>query len=333
MGAAGLQPAPDFDPDAVGKFLTFVVPASDGCNLNCSFCLVRQRREITETRLRPEDLACFIREVAERESIFALAIQGYEPLLPGSLPYTQAILATGRFLGLPTSLVTNGVRLLDAADLLQTLSPNKIAVSLDAASPEVHDRIRGVDGAWEASVAGLKRAIELLAPRTKLVVESVMLPSKRHYLDAMPALLREIGVERWIINPLLRIGRDQAGGPVGDRTRLFRDLLVLQDAANRAGIRLTVDDEFGNLSRNAASVFQPSLRALHVRTLPPRVEIFRLAPSGQCSAGEDILRQVTQETARWQPGIMHAGDFLQMLSRQAQLLRSRMRGERVEGDI
>jgi hypothetical protein len=88
-------------------------------------------------------------------------VQGYELLLPESLPYTQAILATGRFLGLPTTFVTNGVKLGDAVDLLKTLSPSKIAISLDAASAEIHDRIRGVAGSW--AVAGIKRAIEALA--------------------------------------------------------------------------------------------------------------------------------------------------------------------------
>jgi MoaA/NifB/PqqE/SkfB family radical SAM enzyme len=321
MGASGLLPQPDYEPDTAGKFLTFVVPALTGCNLKCSFCLVRQRREITETRLKPADFARFIREVADRKPIFALAIQGYEPLLSESLPYTQAILAAGRFLGLPTSMVTNGVRLADSVDLLQALSPTKIAVSLDAAQPEVHDRIRGVNGAWDASVAGLKRALQILVPRTRLVVQSVLLPSRRHHLDAMPARLREIGVDRWIINPLLRVGDDHAGGPVGDRARLFRDLLILQEAADRGGVRLTVDDEFGNLGRDVASVFQPELPALHLRTLPSNIEIFRLTPSGQCSTGDGILRQVTHETPRWQPSIMHAGDFLETLSRPADLRR------------
>ena len=314
MGAAGLLPKLDYEPDVNGKFLTFVVPALTGCNLKCSFCLVRRRREINDTHLQPEDFAQFIREVANREAIFALAIQGYEPLLPESLPYTQAILATGRFLGLATSLVTNGVRLFDAVDLLQALSPNKIAVSLDAALPEAHDRIRGVDGAWDASVAGLRRALEVLARRTRLVVQSVLLPSRRHHLDAMPARLREIGVDRWIINPLLRIGDGQAGGPVADRANLFRDLLILQEAADCAGVRLTVDDEFGHLGYDAASLSQPSLRRLHVRTLPPDVEIFRLTPSGQCSTGDGILKQVTPDTPRWRPDAAPAGDFLEMLS-------------------
>jgi hypothetical protein len=76
MGSAGLQPQPDSEPDAAGQFLTFVVPAPDSCKLKCVFCLVRQRRAITKTRLRPDDLA----RLAERSPIFALAIQAYERL-------------------------------------------------------------------------------------------------------------------------------------------------------------------------------------------------------------------------------------------------------------
>jgi sulfatase maturation enzyme AslB (radical SAM superfamily) len=316
MVASGLQPQQESEPDAAGQFLTFVVPAPSGCNLKCAFCLIRQRGEITDTRLRPNDFARFIREAAQRAPIFALAIQGYEPLLPESLPYTQATLATGRFLGLPTSFVTNGVKLVDAIDLLTTLSPNKIAVSLDAASAEVHDRIRGVDGAWAAAVRGIERAATVLAPRTRLVVSSVLLPSRRHYLDAMPARLRDIGIDRWIINPMLRVGSGQAGGPVADRANLYRDLLILQEAADRAGVRLTVDDEFDHLGHRTASASHLSLRKLHVRTLPPNVEIFRLTPSGQCSMGDGILKQVTPDTPRWQPGAMHAGDFLETLGGQ-----------------
>jgi MoaA/NifB/PqqE/SkfB family radical SAM enzyme len=291
-----------------------VVPALNGCNLKCPACLVQQRQEITETRLGPEGLARFIREAAQRAPIFALAIQGYEPLLPESLPYTQAILATGRFLNVPATLVTNGTGLSDAVDLLKTLTPTKIAVSLDAASADIHDHVRRVAGAWAAAVAGIRRSLDVLAPQTRLVVSSVLIPSKRHYLDDMPARLRDMGIDRWIVNPLLRVGRGEVvGGPVGDQAALFRDLLVLHEAADRAGVRLTVDDEFGHLRYEAACAWNPALRALHVRTLPPNVELFRLAPGGQCSMGGDVLQQVTSGTPRWQPAAWHAGDFLAML--------------------
>lgn len=289
-----------------------MAPASNGCSLKCSFCLIRQRREITDTCLEPEDYVRFIREAAQRTPVFALGVQGYEPLLPEALPYTQAILATGRFLDVSTTLVTNGVGLADSVGLLKTLSPAKIAISLDAASANDHDRIRGVAGAWNMAVFGIRRALDVLAPQTRLVVASVLIPSRRTYLDDMPARLRDIGIDRWIVNPLVRVGRDSSGGPVGDQTVLFRDLLVLHEAANRSGVRMTVDDEFGHLRYEAACAWQPALRALHVRRLPPHVALFRLTPGGQCSKGADVHRQVTPRTPRWQP-TTHAGDFLAAL--------------------
>jgi MoaA/NifB/PqqE/SkfB family radical SAM enzyme len=309
MAAAGLRPWPEDDSEAAGQFLTFVVPAPEGCNLKCSFCLIKQRREITQTSVRPSDLARFIREAAERALIYALAIQGYEPLLPASLPYTQAVLATGRLLRIPTAIVTNGVQLADSVDLLSALAPDKIAISLDSAAAENHDRMRGVAGAWIATIGGLRRAAEVLTPRTRLTVSSVLLPGKPHYLRDMPALLRQMGIDYWIVNPLLRIGQDQAGGVADDRDSIFRDLLVLQEAADRAGVHLTVDDEFARLNRGA----ERAPGSLDVRTLPRDVKIFRLSPGGHCSAGEDILRQVTPEAPRWLPDDAHAGEFLAKL--------------------
>jgi MoaA/NifB/PqqE/SkfB family radical SAM enzyme len=313
MASVGLLPGSDGEPDAIGHFLTFVVPSPGGCNLKCSFCLVRQRREIGDAYLEPDDLARFISEAAERAPTFALAIQGYEPLLPASLPYTRAVLETGQRLGLPTTLVTNGVLLHDALDLLKALPPAKIAISLDSGRADTHDRVRGVAGTWAAAVANIKRAAESLAPRTKLAVSSVVLPSKPHHLEGLPARLQELGTKEWIVNPLLRVGADDANGPVGDRSLLFRDLLGLQGAADEAGIHLTVDDEFDRLGHRSACAERPDLSALKVRTLPKGIDIFRLSPDGRCSTGHDILKPVTADVPQWRPNAVHAGDFLEHL--------------------
>ena len=309
---------PDFDGEGAGQLLTFVVPAQGGCNLKCSFCLVRQRREAAGDCLQPEDLARFIREAAERSPIFALAIQGYEPLQPTSLPYTRAVLETGRSLGVPTTLVTNGVLLHETVELLNTLAPSKIAISLDSHSAALHDRVRGVAGAWTATVAGIKRAVDVLAPRTKLAVSSVLLPSKRHHLERMPVQLQEAGIEEWIVNPLLRFGPEKRNGPVGERRSLFQSLLGLKDAADRAAIRLRVDDEFNRLDHRSACTQQPELGSLEVRKLPSAIDIFRLGPSGRCSVGQDIMKPVTPDVPQWQPKAVNAGEFLESLRRRTE---------------
>jgi hypothetical protein len=212
-------------------------------------------------------------------------------------------LATGTLLNLPTALVTNGVFLADAADLMAVLAPTKIAISLDAASAAIHDRVRGVPGVWATTVAGIERPIKVLTPRTRLAVSSVLLPGKRRYLDSMSARLSEIGVDRWIVNPRLGDGAGQVGGLVHDRASLFDDFLILQKSAERVGIGLTADDEFDHLGYGPAGIHYPALRSLHMRTLPRNVEIFRLAPNGQCSTGEDIIKPATLDVPPWQPNI------------------------------
>jgi hypothetical protein len=177
----------------------------------------------------------------------------------------------------------------------------------------VHDRVRGVTGAWAASVKGISRAIKVLAPRTRLAVHSVLLPSKRQYLDDMPARLADMGIDDWIVTPLIRIGRNQIGGPAGPRTRIVQDLIRLQDAADRARIHLTVDDEFDHLSHEADDDCRRALRSIYVRTLPKNIELIRLTPNGQCSVGVDILAKMAPDAPRWKPEHEHAADFLAML--------------------
>ena len=292
------------------QFLTFIVPAPNGCNLKCRFCFVRQRAEMAASDLPLTRYTQFIRQAAARAPIFALSIQGYEPLLPASRPYTQAILATGRLLGIPTGLVTNGTHLAEAADWLATLAPTKIAVSLDAADAATHDRLRGVSGAWAMTVAGIERAVAVLAPRTAIAVASVLMPSGPGPLEGMPRLLASLGIGDWIITPLQKVGRDAPGGPIGVRRALYQSLARLQDAADAAAVRLTIDDELDCLQHARAAAAQPELRRFRVRTIPVGVDLIRLGPDGACSVGRDILRQVNAGTPRWRPDEEHAGDFL-----------------------
>jgi MoaA/NifB/PqqE/SkfB family radical SAM enzyme len=314
MCVNGLLPE-EVGEESRGRFLTFIVPAPQGCNLKCSFCFIRQRQEGAEFRgrkdgavLRPGDLARFIDEVCEQGPVVALAVQGHEPLLAESEPYTQTVLAKGKALGLPTALVTNGVRLAEALTWLKKLAPNKMAISLDAASPEIHDRLRGVKGAWAAAVEGIRRANGLLASQTQLVVASVLTPAGSGHLANMPKLLSDLGVTEWILNPQLRIRGDEEGKLKSSREKIFQDLQPLQEAAAAAKIRLTVDDEFDCLQHRPEYAGGPGLPA--VRIIPKSIEVVRLTPTGQCSVGREILRPIAPKARRWRPGTVNAADFI-----------------------
>jgi MoaA/NifB/PqqE/SkfB family radical SAM enzyme len=131
-----------------GVALTLVVPATD-CNLACGFCAIRQRGEAAGASLRPEDFVAFVDGVARTRPAAMVSLQGYEPLLAEAWPYTVAILEKARSLGLPRSLVTNGILLEDRARDLAELDPTGVTVSIDSASAEHHDRLRGREGALE----------------------------------------------------------------------------------------------------------------------------------------------------------------------------------------
>ena len=195
--------------------LTVIVPAPIGCNLQCPHCYIDQRNEIASNgALKVGDYERFLAEAQQGNDGLLLCVQGYEPLLTQAFAYTAALLRLGLKLGCPVSFVSNGTNLLHYLDDLTLLSPARIAISLDSHIPEQHDRLRGVPGTFEKVVAGLKHAVTLPQLRDVIDVASVLFPKRRDRLIGMPAMLAEIGIERWTVTCLFKVGKDDViGGP------------------------------------------------------------------------------------------------------------------------
>lgn len=292
--------------------LTFIVPAPDGCNLNCPFCYIDRRNEAAKSLdLAPEDFAAFIKQVAAQEHVGAICLQGYEPLLPESFAYTQAILEAGKRLGIPTSLVTNGTYLERWIDDLASLQLDKITVSIDSADPATHDKARGKVGAFEDALRGLRLAAAHPTLRPVLTLASVLMPQKHERLLGMPALAAELGVKHWVVTVLNDVGKDEIGGPVGERRRTFQDLSILKREAERYGLDFVVDDEFGRLDPEDLERDVVDINALRIRRIARPSGTFRMLPTGQCSMGLDILKEVKPDTPRWRPGAQDAFDFIE----------------------
>ena len=128
----------------------------------------------------------------------------------------------------------------------------------------------------------------------------------------MPALAKELGVDHWVVTVLQEVGKDEIGGPVGDRRRIFADLLELKREAERHGIKFVVDDEFGTLSAEDLDRDVVDIKALRIRRLAQPAGVFRLLPTGQCSMGLDILKEVGPHTPVWSPD-ENAYDFIERM--------------------
>lgn len=192
--------------------------------------------------------------------------------------------------GLPTSVVTNGTHLRQHVEALLKPRLTRITMSLDSPQAEIHDKARGKVGAFEDAFAGLRYAIGAPVFEKALVVTSVLMPEKHEQLMDMPALLAELGGERWVANALVKVGNvDALGGPVSERNEMLDDLLLLEAEAHQHGIEMTVDNEFNGLSDDDCPFVLIKVEAFRIKRLLRPQGVFRVMPDGRCYFSTDIL--------------------------------------------
>jgi radical SAM protein with 4Fe4S-binding SPASM domain len=125
------------------------------CNLKCMHCGStaggRRDRELTT------DEALKVCGDLKAAGCLGVALMGGEPLLRRDF---FEIASRVRGLGMELSVITNGtVHSEEIFSGLAALKPRAVAVSLDAADPALHDRIRGVPGSFEKSRAFIDRCL------------------------------------------------------------------------------------------------------------------------------------------------------------------------------
>ena len=297
----------DLDPSKDGLALTYIVP-TNACDLKCPFCFIAQRNEAGPRQLSPDDYAYFIRDVATYVPVRVSGLQGYEPLLDDSWPFTEKILEVSNEMGIPTSLVTNGTHLAKRMNELAALDLKDLTVSLDAADSESHDRQRGVRGAFNKTVAGIKAAVRTPKIRERLCVAAVLVPSRRVQLDTLPAFLADLGVRYFGVTPLLRAGSASSPGRIVQNTSaLLKDLDVLSLLCEKSGITFVVDDELRQVNLMGTEQY-----LIHRLARPER--LVRLTPSGACSSGMALMETVSARTPIWHPKNESPREFLKLLS-------------------
>ena len=277
--------------------LTFLAPA-DRCNQRCPDCILDQVGDpVTRFDLEPAHYARFVDQfVAADVPILTISFQGYEVTLPRSWPYVEAVFATTKAHGLRRSFVTNGMLLHRWTDRIDDLDPQRVVVSVDGASAEVNDAIRGISGAFDATFESMRRFLER-APRfqTRLaVVSTVYNEDNFRSLLGMPGVLKNVGISRWIVSCGLTV-RKQTAEPGHSTATLSRWFAELRRAAEAAGLDFHVSDEFGLLRAEDRA----RVKARRIFNLD---FLYRLDPTGGIRSGGDILgRWDESRVRRWDP--------------------------------
>jgi MoaA/NifB/PqqE/SkfB family radical SAM enzyme len=161
------------------------------CNLRCGFCFTDSPRRTLEGTPDISDEAWLrVAEDAIAAGVIEAVVTGGEPLLRMEL--ALSIIETFAEAGVAVSLVTNGWFVDEAvADRIAAIDDVRVHVSVDGASPQVHDAVRGVPGSWRRAV----RAIDLLLAR------GVPVQVNHTISSANAATLRNCLEHLWLLGP------------------------------------------------------------------------------------------------------------------------------------
>ena len=279
--------------------LTFLAPA-DRCNQRCPSCLIDMTGEpVRSFVLSPEDYAAIVTQfVTAGIPLLAVSFQGFEVTLPRSWLYVEATFREAQKHQVRRSFITNGMLLDRHTDQIIELEPARISVSLDGSTPEANDPIRGLPGAFDATVRSIRRFLAA-APQfasAMSIVSTVFSEDNVRSLLQMPPLLASLGIPRWAAGFELGL-QDGIERPVQHRDTLKRWIESLSEAADRHRISFHTNDEFGLFSENGANPAPVRAKQLFHPDFIVRVE-----PTGHVRVGRELLAAFDERTTRrWTP--------------------------------
>jgi radical SAM protein with 4Fe4S-binding SPASM domain len=126
------------------------------CNLSCKHCYSNSGA-VSDQELSTKEALAVVDQLAD-SGVTALAFSGGEPLTRKDF-FEVARYAADR--GLYISVATNGTLLTkENVQKLKQAKLNYVEISIDGATAQTHDAFRGVPGAFEKAIAGLKTCVE-----------------------------------------------------------------------------------------------------------------------------------------------------------------------------
>jgi radical SAM protein len=198
------------------------------CAYRCVHCRANAQHQRDSRELTTEEA----RRLVERFKAFGnpiLVFTGGDPMMRPDL-FELIEYATAQ--GLRCSLTPTATALPTAERLqrAQAAGIRRIALSLDAPTPEVHDAFRQVPGSWERTMATARAAQSIGLPAQ---INATVTRHNQHLLPDMVGFLKEVGAVQWSLFFLVPTGRAQAQQLISaqEHERLFNWLYDLAQTA------------------------------------------------------------------------------------------------------
>ncbi len=144
------------EPNVLSAPLKVLIEVTRRCNLRCLHCYARSGDTGSE-EMETEEMKSLLEDLVD-SGVNYFVISGGEPLVRKDL---FELLEHVARLGAEASLLTNATLIdRERAARLRDLGVLKVEANLDSARPEVYDRFRGVPGAFEMTVRGVRALVE-----------------------------------------------------------------------------------------------------------------------------------------------------------------------------
>ena len=223
-----------FSRDAANVFFHILTQ----CNLKCRHCYINPEQHGTQ-HLTLGTIRTWLERLIKRSPQANLILLGGEPTLH---PDLGAIVKTARRLAYRSITIdTNGYLF---NEILERVTPNEVdffSFSLDGATAATNDAIRGA-GSFEVCTAGIAKT---KARGFKVSLIYTVSALNLHELRAMPALLTQLGLDRFFIQVIGLRGRSAAPkGQAGlslqvTREQWLQDVLPIARKVAQAGIAVS----------------------------------------------------------------------------------------------
>jgi radical SAM protein with 4Fe4S-binding SPASM domain len=172
------------------------------CNLECKHCYQYSNQKIScSNELGLDEKLQLVDELADAK-VVSLAFSGGEPLMHKDLFF---VLKEAKRKGMHTAIATNGTLITkEVAKFLKAELVDYIEISLDFPRPDLHDEFRGMIGAFDKAINGIKNCV---AEEIHTSIATTVTKINLHYISEMIQLARELKVERFIQFNFIPTGR------------------------------------------------------------------------------------------------------------------------------
>jgi Fe-coproporphyrin III synthase len=247
------------------------------CNLRCQHCYIDAEDHDYSHEITTQQAEVFIDDLAEMK-VPVLLLSGGEPLMREDIFHLSRY---GTDKGLRVILSTNGTLITrDIARRMNDAGMKYAGVSLDGLQ-EKHDQFRGMEGAFDLALAGIRHCMEL---GIKTGIRFTLNSNNRDDLSGVLDLLKKEAVPRFCMYHLVYSGRGKsmidADTSLSEKRKTMEFLVEKTLEFHRLGIQtelLTVDNHADGIYIYHYLMKKDPQRASEIMQL--------LKMHGGCSAG------------------------------------------------